>query len=240
MEGTNARTPTRGRTGSVNRYPSGDDPTANDATDRRRGRVPGLALPVAGTVFIALLGLLLVAVLPQATLAHTAFSAEDVRLSTNSGRLTSLTVAPAGDIHYDGLEAEPSSIYITVSARLSGTPSWEPVATGSVDGTGLHGTANYSVTEINLLSATSMSSSDFAAADGATASTDVEVRVQVALVGARELLPCAVGEQDGPLLVEDGDVDGECIERRPGEGLRWFHAFPNSEPWMRDVIMGRA
>lgn len=144
----------------------------------------GIAIPVVGALLLALLAVLLVGVVPQTTLAHTAFAAEDVSLSTNSGRLTSLTVAPEGDVHYDGLEAEPSSIDIVVEARLNSSAAWETVATESVAGDGLEGSVNYSFAEANLLSGTSLSQSDFAAADGSTETTDVDLRVQVTLLGA--------------------------------------------------------
>lgn len=184
MGDTKPATPTGGRTDRFEWHRLVDDSTADNVDKRQRGRLVGPAVPIVGIAFIALLGLLLVGVIPQATLAHTTFTAEDVSLTTNSGRLTSLTVAPEGDVHYDGLEAEPSSIDVTVAARLSSSSSWETVTSQSISGNGLEGTVNYSFARVDLLTETSMTPSDFAAADGETESTDVDVQVQVTLVGA--------------------------------------------------------
>lgn len=156
------------------------DSASDGDEDDRRGRLLALGLPF----LVALLAILLVGVVPQSTVAHTTFTAEDVTLSTNSGRVTSLTIAPEGDIHYGGLEAEPASIDVDVSVRLSGESTWEPVDSQSIAGDGLEGAVNYTFAETNLLSATSLSNSDFAAADGETESTDIDVRVDVTLVGS--------------------------------------------------------
>lgn len=150
----------------------------------RYDRLRGLARPAIGTVFVSLLAILLIGVVPQGAVAHTAFTAGDVSMTTNSGRVTSLTIAPEGDVHYNGLEAVPSSIDVVVSTRLNSSSSWETVGSQSLAGDGLEGAVNYSFAEIDLLSATSMKSSDFAASDGTTSSTDVDVRVEVRLVGA--------------------------------------------------------
>lgn len=157
----------------------GTDAGSQEATGTR-----GIARPAIGTVFVAILAILLIGVVPQGAVAHTSFTAEEVSLTTNSGRLTSLTVAPEGDVHYNGLEAEPSSVEIEVSARQSGTSTWEPVTSKSISAAGLQGTVNYSIAEVSLLTATSMTSSGFAAADGETESTDVDVQVEVTLGGA--------------------------------------------------------
>lgn len=156
--------------------------TSGDSSRRRRVR--GIARPATGALVVAVLAMLLIGVVPQATMAHTTFTAGDVSLSTNSGQLTSLTVAPAGDVHYNGLETVPSSIDIAVSARLNSSQSWETVATQSVAGSGLEGSINYSIAEVDLLKQTSMSKNDFTAQDGSTETNDVDLRVQVTLVGA--------------------------------------------------------
>lgn len=150
----------------------------------RYDHLRGLARPVIGTVFVSLLAILLIGVVPQGALAHTSFTANDVSMTTNSGRVTSLTIAPDVDVHYNGLEAAPSSIEVVVSTRLNSSSSWKNVASQSLAGDGLEGTVNYSFAEIDLLSATSMKPSDFAASDGTTGSTGVDIRVEVRLVGA--------------------------------------------------------
>lgn len=121
---------------------------------------------------------------PGSTLAHTSFTANDVVVTGNSGQLQSLSIAPSGDVHYDGLEVEPTAATITIEAKLASATSWETVDSTSISTTGLQGTANYSFASVDLLSATSMSRSDFAAADGSTSTTDVDVRVRVTLAGA--------------------------------------------------------
>lgn len=160
----------------------GDSETTDNSRPDRSRR--GIVRPAVSTIMVALLALLLVGMAPQGAVAHTTFTAGDVNLTTNSGRVTSLTVAPGGDVHYDGLEAVPSSVDVEVSARLSGDSTWEAVTSQSVSASGLEGTANYSFAEVSLLTTTSMTTSDFAAADGATETTDVELRVRVTLVGA--------------------------------------------------------
>lgn len=162
--------------------PDGDQEgsPAKGGTDRLRG----MARPSIGLIVVLLLAVFLIGTLPQGTMAHTTFTAGDVSVTTNSGRLTSLTVAPDGDVHYDGLESEPSSIELVVYARLNSSSTWENVISQSVAGSGLEGSVTYSFAEVDLLTETSMTSADFSASDGETEETDVSVKVEATLVGA--------------------------------------------------------
>lgn len=152
-----------------------------------RNSLPAVSRYKARAVIVGLLVLLAVTYLyfvPGLTYAHTTFTAEDVSVTGNAGQLQTLTIAPSGDVHYDGLEAEPSSAEVTVSTKLSSSSTWETVGTESVSTDGLEGTANFSFSEIDLLDETSMEKADFRAADDATEETDVDVKLEVILVGA--------------------------------------------------------
>ena len=115
--------------------------------------------------------------------AHTNFTASNVATQSNGGQLTSLTVAPTGDIHYDGLEAAPSSVDIEINVRKSGG-SWETIGTTSTSATGQQGSVNFSFSQIDILSSSSLSPSDFQApTDGGSQTTTLEIQVVATLVG---------------------------------------------------------
>jgi hypothetical protein len=143
--------------------------------DRRVGYFALAALILAATS-----GLVLLSAPIQ---AHTSFTANDVAVTGNSGQLKSLSIAPEGDVHYSGLEAEPSAVEVTVSAKLGSASTWETVGTTTVSATGLEGAVNYSFARADLLKSTSLKKPDFRASDGATESTDVDVRVHATIVG---------------------------------------------------------
>lgn len=116
--------------------------------------------------------------------AHTSLTAADVTVVSNSGKLVSLSVAPAGDIHFSGLEQEPTSVNLTVYVKKSSASTWESVDTKSIQATGLEGSVNFTFASIDLLQQSSLTKSDFEAADGQSSTTDVDVKVGTTLVGA--------------------------------------------------------
>jgi hypothetical protein len=118
------------------------------------------------------------------TAAHTSFSADDVAITTNGGSLTSLTVAPTGDVHYSGLEAEPSSVDVVVEIKKASDSSWDTLESKSVSATGLEGSVEYDFSSIDVLAGSSLKRQEFKASDGATSTTDVDIRVTATLVGA--------------------------------------------------------
>lgn len=151
-----------------------------------------------GVGVLALVALLFLTLGAGPVVAHTSFTASDVSFTSNSGQLTSLTVAPEGDVHYNGLESPPSSVDIAVMVRLNSSSAWETVDSKSVSASGLEGSVNYSFAEINLLSQSSMASSDFRAADGSTSTTTVDIQIEATLVGA--------GPGGGDVVATSGDT----------------------------------
>ncbi|MFB6119754.1 MAG: hypothetical protein ABEJ68_01410 [Halobacteriaceae archaeon] len=140
-------------------------------------------LPGRRTVLVAVVAVLLVttaAPLFAGSAAALTFTASDVSVVSNNGHLESLTVAPEGTVQYDGLESEPASVDITVQVKKGS--SWETVATKSVSASGLEGTVDYDIAEIDLL--TVLDKSTFHAVPGSTTETTVEMRMRASLVGA--------------------------------------------------------
>jgi len=157
-----------------------------DANSTRQASTAGVItrtrLAIAGTIVLVVVAAMVL--LSGSSYAHTTFTANDVTVTGNSGQLKSFTIAPEGDVHYDGLEAEPTGVEVTVSTKLSSSSTWETVSTKSLSASGLEGSVNYSFAATDLLKSTSFKKKDFRSADGSTKSTDVDVRVEVTLIGA--------------------------------------------------------
>ena len=116
--------------------------------------------------------------------AHADFTANDVAITSNGGNVKSLTVAPTGDIHYQGLEAAPSSVDVVVEIKQSSGSSWETLDSKSVSASGLEGNVTFDFSTIDVLAASSLGQQDFRSNDGQTSTTDLDVRVTATLVGA--------------------------------------------------------
>lgn len=115
--------------------------------------------------------------------AHTTFTADDVTVTSNNGQIMALTVAPAGDIHYWGLESA-GDVNIAVETRQSGG-TWEQVAEQNQSVSSLEGSLEYSFSTIDLLAESSISRVDFNAnRDGGTSTNDIEIRVRATFIGA--------------------------------------------------------
>lgn len=151
---------------------------AND-TEQESNRSPKLA----GMAVALVLAVVMSSFVSTPAVAHTTFTADDLSVTSNNGVLTSLSVAPAGDVHYDGLEQPPERFDLVVSIKPSGG-SWEQLDEKSLNASGLEGTASYSFSSIDVLKETSLTTADLRAADGDSTSTELTVRVEATLVGA--------------------------------------------------------
>lgn len=116
--------------------------------------------------------------------AHTDFTANDVAITSNAGNVKSLTVTPTGDIHYEGLEAEPDSVDVVVEVKKSSSSSWDTLDSKSVSASGLEGNVSYDFSTTDVLKQSSLKQSDLRSKDGETATTDLDIRVTATLVGA--------------------------------------------------------
>lgn len=116
--------------------------------------------------------------------AHTDFTANDVAITSNGGNVKSLTLAPTGDVHYEGLEAPPSSVDVVVEIKKSSSSSWDTLDSKSVSASGQEGNVSYDFSTIDVLAASSLKQPDLTSKDGKTATTDLDIRVTATLVGA--------------------------------------------------------
>lgn len=159
-------------TSEIDWGPPGDD---EEGDSRRRIVVLPLVLLVATGAVLVLTG---------GATAHTSFTANDVAITSNGGNVQSLTVAPTGDVHYQGLEQPPSDVYVVVDVKKSSASTWETLDNKTISASGLEGNASFDFATIDLLAQSSMTQSDFRSSDGTTSSTDVDIRVTATLVGA--------------------------------------------------------
>lgn len=179
--------------------PDGTCDAANTESRRRQ---------VAALVVAALLAASITPLFSGGVLAAT-FTASDVSVTSDNGALTAVTVAPNGSVTYDGLENEPNEIQLAVQVNVDGT--WETATTKTLSATGLQGSVSYDVSEVDLLSATSLSAGDFmAGADGGDAQTTVDVRVQATFVG--------VEDGGGDMATTAGDSFTVTVNNQPANG----------------------
>jgi hypothetical protein len=140
-------------------------------------------MPALITVVVAAGLLVVLATMTGPTSAHASFTADNISVTSNAGQLIDLKMSPEGDVHYDGLESSPSRIEIAVQVQGSGG-NWETIDSKSVSATGLEGQVDYSFAQIDVLDHSSLSPGDFRAGDGASTTTDIDVRTSVVLVGS--------------------------------------------------------
>lgn len=136
-----------------------------------------------GIIVAAILAMALATLWPASAVAHTSFSASDVSVESNNGVITELTVAPAGDVHYTGLEQAPERLDLVVSVKHS-DGSWEQIGAKNLSASGLEGTVDYDFDTIDVLEQSSLTVADLRSPDGETSSTDVTIRVEATLVGS--------------------------------------------------------
>ena len=115
--------------------------------------------------------------------AETSFTADNVEtLTTHNGMIQEVTVAPAGEIDYYGLESEPDEATVEVQVRSDGTDGWETVdstTVGSEDTLGYAGTVEYGFDTIDLFDSSSLNRADLRAPNGETVETEIDIRVSV-------------------------------------------------------------
>jgi hypothetical protein len=183
-----------------------EDSDDDDGGGRGRRRLSALA------VLLALLTVTGTGLFSGGALAVSAsFTASDVSVTANNGQLQSLTVAPTGNVTYDGLENPPSEIELTVQVKVDG--SWENVTTKtvSVSSPGLEGNASYDVSQVDLLANSGLQKTDFKAtpAEGSV-DTNVEMRMHATLVGA--------GASGGDVVVTGSDTFTVTVTNQPAKG----------------------
>lgn len=144
---------------------------------------------MAGTTAVVVGAMLLISTLafaPGAS-AHATFTANDVYVTSNGGNLQSLTVAPDGDVHYDGLESVPSGADVEVQMKLANDSTWETVGSKNVSATGQQGDITFNFSTIDVLANSSLTKADFkAAGDGTNQTTTVDIRVVATLYDSGE------------------------------------------------------
>lgn len=116
--------------------------------------------------------------------ADTNFTATNVNVTSHSGKLKTLEVAPTGHVHYQGFEQVASSATVAVSVKKSSDSSWEQIDSKTISPSGLSGNVSYDFATIDVLGSSSLTKQDFEAADGDTKSTNVDLRVSVTFADA--------------------------------------------------------
>ncbi|MFB6105874.1 MAG: hypothetical protein ABEJ70_02770 [Halobacteriaceae archaeon] len=111
------------------------------------------------------------------------FSATDVSVTSQNGKLQDLTVAPTGTVRYSGLEAVPPRATVRTQVRVGG--AWQTVATSRRPVSGHAGSVSFDFAPVSLFSGTGLSASSFAANSPQNpTTTTVTVRVHVTFPGA--------------------------------------------------------
>jgi hypothetical protein len=140
--------------------------------DRRRllGVLAGVAAGGAGAAALA-----------QRTGASTRmrFDADDVTVASDDGTLRSLSVAPSGTVSWSGLEEPAGSVTLALHAKLARDREHVGLATQRLDAAGLHGETEYAFETMALFDFQGFSSGDFAARDGRTSATPVQLRFDI-------------------------------------------------------------
>jgi hypothetical protein len=119
--------------------------------------------------------------LTSSAMAQTSFTAGDVSATSHNGQLQELTIAPEGSVTYEGLETPASGITVTVQVRPEGGSTWSDLKSKELTASGLHGSATYAFDRMSILQGSTFSKKDFRPADGADSTTQVDVRVNVAV-----------------------------------------------------------
>lgn len=150
---------------------------SNENTDERRRKVIGI-------LFVIAVAAMAVAFVPTSVMAAT-FTMDDSTVTTENGKVNSVTADVSGEITWDGAETDPGSTDIEFQVK-NPDGSWTTIDSETTTLTGLYGSHSYSFTGADVLSS-DWSKNDFAASgagnDGATTETDVEFRLKVTTTG---------------------------------------------------------
>lgn len=116
------------------------------------------------------------------------FTAADVQTTTHDGQIDAVTIAPEGRISWTGLEQEPSKVAVSVEVKTE--DGWKTVDTRTYrDVKGLDGSHQYDFSTRSGpidLTTHAFSATEFAASDGETVDTTVDVRITVTVHGQEE------------------------------------------------------
>lgn len=116
--------------------------------------------------------------------ANTTFSATNVAVSSNGGNLQSLTVAPTGNITFEGFDHDADKVIIDVNVEDT-DGNWTTVATMEKTPSGQSGTVSYDFSTIDVIAQTNWSKNDFKAVqDGSSSTTTMNVQVSATFVNA--------------------------------------------------------
>lgn len=142
--------------------------------DRRRllGVLAGVAAGGAGA-----------SVLARQSSASTRVNVDagDVTVESDDGTLRSLSVAPSGTVSWSGLETPAGSVTVALYAKLARDRGYSELATRRLDAAGLHGETGYAFETMELFATPGFASADFAARDGTTNATPVQLRFEIAV-----------------------------------------------------------
>lgn len=139
------------------------------------------------------------------------FVANDIEeIETQNGMLDELTIAPEGDIWWEGLEKEPAEIELAVSAAVDDS---QHVHTETItDGVeGLAGETSFEMDTMDLFEETNIGANDFRPGQGDTKTTTVTIELQVTIL-----------DEDGETLVAfdaSDDFDVTVYNKHPGGGV---------------------
>jgi len=140
--------------------------------DRRRllGALAGVAAGGAGAVALAT---------RTGASTRVRFDAGDVTVESDDGTLRSLSVAPSGTVSWSGLEEPAGSVTLALYAKLARDREYAALATQRLDAAGLHGETDYAFETMALFDFQGFSAGDFAARDGSTSATPVQLRFEI-------------------------------------------------------------
>jgi len=126
------------------------------------------------------------------------FTASNVSSATHDGAVDAVTIAPAGTVSWDGLDAAPTGCAVAVSVRDadSEAAAWTEVTTETLPISGLSDSDDFEIRESGAgnsphsggsidLTDGPFSAADFAASDGESATTTVDIRL-VATITAED------------------------------------------------------
>ena len=150
---------------------------SNENTDKRRRKVIGI-------LFVIAVAAMAVAFVPTSVMAAT-FTMDDTSVTTENGKVDSVTADVSGEITWDGAETDPGETDIELQVK-NPDDSWETIDSETTTLTGLYGSHSYSFTGADVLSS-DWKKNDFAAngagKDGTSTATDVEFRLKITTTG---------------------------------------------------------
>lgn len=179
------------------------DPPATAGDERGSATRRGLLTSLVTLLFAGTVSSRYLIESVRADAAVSGLSVAGDELTTDDGQLTGLTASVSGHVSYDGLDGQADSLAISLFAAPSGgavDASRNEIAntSTSVDassGLAAHaGHHDFDFVDVDVLAADDLSATDFAATgDGTTEDTDVDFRLELAVLdaGGSELVGAA-------------------------------------------------